>query len=94
MNDVDCGIRRHRIAETVTITHEFPIDENNHVLPDSSLLVQNIPPRLLVLTKVAVQNGAKSGACRFASGTRDMALDILCESYCCHGFCISNKIDE
>jgi hypothetical protein len=81
LNDVDCGIGRYRIAQAVAVTHEFPIYENNHMLPDSPLLVQDVPAGALVLPEIIVKNSAKSRAGGFPGGTCNMTLDILRETY-------------
>ena len=46
-----------RVAQTVTVVHQFPVNKNHHVLADSALLVQDVAPRSLVITKIVIEHG-------------------------------------
>jgi hypothetical protein len=82
--DIDHGIRRNGVAETLTVASHFAIDENHHMLADFTLLVEDIPARPGVVTKVIVEHSPQRGSRSSARRTLHMPLDILSESYSRH----------
>ena len=46
------------ITERVAVTNQFAVDENDHMLPNSSLFVEDITSCPLVFTKVIIEHGA------------------------------------
>ena len=50
---------RDWIAQAIAIAHQFPINENHHVLPNPALLVEDVSARLLVIAEVVIENRAE-----------------------------------
>ena len=71
----------HAVAQAIAIVNEFAIDKNHHMLPDSTLLVEDIPTRLPVFAEVCVQDGPQGRTRNLASRTLDVPLDVSRESY-------------
>ena len=72
------------IAEFVAIANHFSVDEDNHMLPNLSLLVEYVPTGTFVFAKVIIQHRTKVRTGGFSGRTRDVALNVLRESYCGH----------
>jgi len=53
------------------------------MLPDPSLLVEDITARFFVFAEIVIKDGAQCRSAGVACRARDMTLDILRESYGC-----------
>ena len=72
------------IAQTVAITNEFAVDENHHMLSNLVPLVEHVTAGSFVFAEVLVQDARAVDPETSRVGQRDMALNILRESYCGH----------
>lgn len=72
------------IAEFVAIANHFSVDEDNHMLPNLSLLVEYVPTGTFVFAKVIIQHRTKVRANGFSRWTRDVPLNVLRKSYGSH----------
>ena len=77
-------MRSYGIAQALAVANHLAIDENHHMLPDSALLVQNVPARSFVFAEVVVKHRAQREPGRLTRGTLDMALNVSRESNCRH----------
>jgi hypothetical protein len=75
---------RHRIAETLPVSNLVPIDEYDHVGPDSTLLVEDVAPCLRVSPEDGLERVANRVALDPGRGTTHMPLDVGSEGDCRH----------
>jgi hypothetical protein len=73
-------MRSNLVAQALAVTNHLAVDENQHVLPDSALLVEHVPTRSFVLLKVVVEHRAQRGSGSLTRGTLDVALNVSSES--------------
>ena len=73
-----------QLSQTVAIAHHFTVDENHHMLPDSSLLIENVPARSFVVLKVLVEYLSECRSRDLTRGTLHVSLDVTSESNRCH----------
>jgi hypothetical protein len=67
------------VTQAVAVPNQLPVDKNNHVLPNPSLLIEDVPSRARMFPKIVVQHDSKSRAGNFTRGTFDMTLNVSSE---------------
>lgn len=74
------GVVGHGVAQMLPIPYLPPVDENRHVLPEASLVVEHVAARTLVAGKVSVKHVFQRGAGNPAHRALDVPLNAFGES--------------